>query len=233
MHLCLYHLKNSRSQRIVWLCEELQLDYQLIIFDEHLQATQHSEHPHPLKKFPTLEYGVMPQSTEVLAESGAIVDFLCQQNAGLGIENLTQPKQLADFYYWKNFAEASLMPNLALKQIFAQIVQHTPFPIRFVAQIFKSGFNRGYLNAALHQQMQLIDQKLKTNPWIAGSAFSAADILLWFPLAACIQLDPKFQHYEHIHAYLTQIERRPAFQSAVAKGQWSTSIFHSYWVKAN
>lgn len=233
MHITLYHLQNSRSQRIVWLCEELNLDYELVTFTEHLQEQDYPKHPHPFKKFPTLVYAPPAQSALVLAETTAIVDFLCQQYTQLATHHMMENKQLADFYYWKNCADASFMPNVALKQIFAQIMQHTPFPIRFIAKVFKYGFDQGYLNNALQQHMQQIELQLKLNPWIAGERFSAADILLWFPLFACTQLDQTFQNHVHINAYLAQIESRPAFQRAKAKGQWSAEHFQLYWNKAH
>lgn len=229
----LYHLKNSRSQRIVWLLEELQLDYALTLYHEHIQPNQVNEHPHIFKKFPTLVYQQTGKSPIVLTETTAIVDFLWQLHGQSCIEKCDDPQQLADYYFWKNFADASFIPNLALKQIFSQIVQHTPFPVRFITQILKAGFNRGYLNTALHQQMQHINQQLQQQHWIAGSQFTAADILLWFPLDACTQLHADFQHYKNIQSYLNRLESRPAFQKALNKGQWSAVDFYTYWNKAN
>ncbi len=229
----LYHLKNSRSQRIVWLLEELQLDYALTLYHEHIQPNQVTEHPHAFKKFPTMTYQQPGKSPIVLTETTAIVDFLWQLHGQSCTEKCDDPQQLANYYFWKNFADASFMPNLALKQIFSQIVQRTPFPLGFITQIFKAGFNRGYLNTTLHQQMQQINQQLQQQHWIAGSQFTAADILLWFPLYACTQLHADFQHYGSIQSYLNRLESRPAFQKALSKGQWSAVDFQAYWNKAN
>lgn len=232
MQIYLYHLQNSRSQRIVWLCEELHLDYELITFTEHIQE-QHN-HPHPFKKFPTIAFRQNKQDNfSILAESTAIMDFLCHFQNKLNVNDYLDVKEIEAFYYWKNFADASFMPNLALKQIFAQIVQQTPLPVRFISKLFKYAFDQNYLNAALQQQMQHIDQHLQQQKWMAGSQFSCADILMWFPLSACQQLSNNFQGLEYINVYLTQIESRPAFQTACLKGQWSTSAFKNYWAKAN
>ena len=140
---------------------------------------------------------------------------------------------LVDYCYWKNFAEATFMPNLALKQIFSQLAIRTPWLIRFIPRAIQYGFNQGYLNPLLQQQMQMINQHLSTQLWVAGSQLTIADILLWFPLHACTHLNERYMHYPAINSYLQQIEDRPAFQRALSKGQWSASIFKQYWAEAN
>lgn len=92
----------------------------------------------------------------------------------MGLDNTA----LIDDYYWKNFAEASFMPNLALKQIFAQLSLRTPWPVRFILRGIQYAFNQGYLNPLLRQQIQVIHQHLTANTWFAGSQFTIADILL-------------------------------------------------------
>lgn len=234
MQIQIYHLQNSRSQRIVWLCEELKLDYELITFTEYRQEQEMQIHPHAFKKFPTVAFRKNEQDNfSILTESSAITDFLCHVHNKLNVNICTDLEEIQYFYYWKNFADASFMPNLALKHIFAQIVQYTPFPVHFIAKFFKYAFDQNYLNAALQQQMQLINQHLQQHTWMSGAQFSNADILMWFPLSACQQLSNGFQSFEAINTYLTRIESRPAFQTACLKGQWSTSVFKNYWSKAN
>ena len=133
------------------------------------------------------------------------------------------------FYYWKNYCEATFIPDLVLKQIFHQIVQRTPFPIRFIPKLLKYGFNQGYLNQSLQRQMNMIDKYLEHHLWFAGDQFTIADILMWFPLLACSQ---NYSQFKHIQRYLAQIENRPAFKNALIKGQWSASTFNAYWTIA-
>ncbi len=137
--------------------------------------------------------------------------------------------QLQSFYYWKNYCEATFIPDLLLKQIFHQIVQRTPFPVRFVSKFLKYGFDQGYLNPSLQQPMTMIDKYLKDHLWFAGDQFTVADILMWFPLLACAQNNHQCKHIQH---YLAQIENRPAFKKSLIKGQWSASTFQSYWTMA-
>ena len=234
MHIRLFHKTNSRSQRIVWLLEELKLDYELVFCDNNpsYQSLTHIKHLHRLAKFPTVQiYENNGSDVITLAETAAIADYLSYLFNDLGITQLSQ-QEIQYFYYWKNFAEATLMPDLALKQIFAAIVARTPWAVRFVSQCLKFGFDRGYLNHTLHQHLQMIDEHLKDHSYVAGQQFTIADLLLWFPLLACTQSNPAFESLPHIQRYLLQIQSRPAFQRALAKGQWSASTFQSYWSKA-
>lgn len=164
MHLTLYHLIQSRSQRILWLLEELGLDYDLKTYKKHLDENQHDElkQVNPFAQFPTLLIADHQQASPVvLTETAAIIDYLSHKTQQLGIQEL-QAQEVIDFYFWKNFSETNFMPNLALKQIFSRIVQRTPFPLHYLARLFKHAFDRGFLNKTLHQQMQLIEQQLQT-----------------------------------------------------------------------
>ena len=234
MHIRLFHKTNSRSQRILWLLEELKLDYELVFCDNNPsdQSLDQIKHPHRLAKFPTVQICENEGSDVItLAETAAIADYLSYLFNELGIAQLSH-QEIQHFYYWKNFAEATLMPDLALKQVFAAIVTRTPWPVRFVSQLLKFGFDRGYLNHTLHQHLQMMDQHLKDHSYVAGQQFTIADLLLWFPLLACTQSNPAFESLAHIQRYLLQIQSRPAFQRALEKGQWSASTFQSYWSKA-
>lgn len=234
MHIRLFHKINSRSQRIVWLLEELKLDYELVVCDNDPsdQNLAHIKHPHRLAKFPTVQiYEADGSNVITLAETAAIADYLSYLFNDLGVDQLSH-QEIQHFYYWKNFAEATLMPDLALKQIFAAIVARTPWAVRFVSQCLKFGFDRGYLNHSLKQHLQMMDEHFKHHTYVAGQQFTLADLLLWFPLLACTQSNPVFESLAHIQRYLLQIQSRPAFQDALKKGQWSASTFQSYWSKA-
>jgi len=232
MQIQLYHKPNSRSQRIVWLFEELCLNYDILVCHILDDAnTRQLQQAHPLAKFPTVKI-TEHQHTFFLSETSAIAEWFSAHQQSLGATNL-DASALVDYYYWKNFADASFMPNLALKQIFSQLTIRTPWLIRFIPRAIQYGFNQGYLNPLLQQQMQMINLHLTKQPWVAGSQFTIADILIWFPLHACTHLNDRYTHYPAINAYLQQIQDRPAFQRALSKGQWSAPIFKQYWAVAN
>lgn len=234
MKLTLFHLPNSRSQRIIWLLEELGLEYQLVFCETKAngQISDDLKQIHELGKVPILiidEYKNLEKI--ILSETSAITDFFSYRFPRIGLRDLSSAEQI-QFFYWKNFAESSFMPNLALKQIFSQIVLNTPFLLRFISKAIKSAVDKTYLNPSTEQQLFLINRQLINYPWIAGSEFTVADILLWFPLQACIEANPEFVKFEHIQTYLTEIKNRPAFQNALAKGNWSVHQFKAYWQNA-
>lgn len=226
MQIRLFHLQNSRSQRIIWFLEELGVNYDLII-KYHSDVDENKNSPHKLSKFPTIEI-IEQGEISILAETSAILDYLSHLHPQLGQNNLLN-QQLQNFYYWKNYCEATFIPDLVLKQIFHQIAQRTPFPIRFIPKLLKYGFDQGYLNQSLQRQMSMIDKHLEDHLWFAGDQFTIADILMWFPLLACSQ---NYSQFKHIQRYLIQIENRPAFKNALIKGQWSASTFNAYWTIA-
>ena len=175
--MILHHLQNSRSQRILWLLEELELPYELKLYDT-VQARQTN------LKFPTLD---IPHDTQTvrLTESSAIVEYLCQRHQKLIIPH--DHTQYWNFCFYSHYSDASLMPNLALKQVFQHIKQQTPLLVRFVSLAFQSAFNRAYLNPELHRQLKEIDTHLNTHAYFAGDVFSYADILMWVS-TLCSQL---------------------------------------------
>ncbi|MEO4092256.1 glutathione binding-like protein [Acinetobacter pittii] len=226
MQIRLFHLQNSRSQRIIWFLEELGLNYKLTIKD-HSGIDKDKNSPHQLSKFPAIEI-IEQGKTSILAETSAILDYLSHLHPQLGPNSLLS-QQLQNFYYWKNYSEATFIPDLVLKQIFHQIVKRTPFPVRFIPKFLKYGFDQGYLNQSLQRQMSMIDKHLEHHLWFAGDQFTTADILMWFPLLAC---SPNYRQFKHIQRYLAQIENRPAFKNALIKGRWSASTFKAYWTTA-
>ena len=215
----LHHLQNSRSQRILWLLEELELSYELKLYDA-TQARQTN------LKFPTLD---IPHDTQTirLTESSAIVEYLCQLCQKLIIPH--DHTQYWNFCFYSHYSDASLMPNLALKQVFQHIKQQTPLLVRIVSLAFQGAFNHAYLNPELHRQLKEIDTHLSAHAYFAGDVFSYADILMWFPLYAASYATPQFAQYQSIQHYFTQIQSRPAFNAAMARGQWSASYFEHYW----
>lgn len=232
MQITLYHSPHSRSQRIIWLFEELNLEYELITVYKSNSSQQLLNIPDavlPLK-FPTVAIRTSNQNI-TFTESSAIVEFFSQPYAQLVLSS-DQLKAQIDYSFWKNYADASFMPNLALKQIFGQIVERTPLPFKWASFLFKYAFNKGYLDQAICQQLDRINNHLTHQIWLAGDVFSIADLLLWFPLQASVSAHSNIEQYPAVLRYITQIQKRPAFQQALIKGQWSDLEFQYYWQKA-
>lgn len=215
--MILHHLQNSRSQRVVWLLEELNLEYDIKFYT--LDSAKNSG-----MKFPTVE---ILEANQSLSETSAIIEFLCDSNDKLNVGH--GDLSFWTFCFYKNFSEASLMPNIALKQIFQQVKEQTPFPFRLITFAIQKAFNHGYLNPELNKQLKQIDQHLGKYSWIAGDVFTYADILIWFPLEAAKHAVPDFMSYEHINQYLERIQERNTFKYALSRGQWSSELFSNYW----
>ncbi len=231
MQFKLYHLANSRSQRIVWLFAELDIPYELIISETNLtNANKNAKKVVSTKnnamKFPTLEI-IDKNTTITLTESSAIAEYLCQQQQKLGV-NLADEAGL-DFCFYKHYVDASLMPLLSLKQVFQQIVVHTPWLVRPMSQLYKFGLNRSYLDPELKIQLEQLNRHLESHHWLAGNTFSYVDILLWFPLHAAQYAFPRFEQYSALIRYLNDLEARPAFQQSLQIGAWNADQFQYYW----
>ncbi len=233
MQIQLYHLSCSRSQRIVWLLEELNLPYELIICNQENthEAPDNLKTIHPLGKVPILTFKNNTNTPIILAESASICQFLSRHFQQFDID-CTSLRTQADFDYWLHFSESTFLSNLVLKQVLYQMKCKTPFPVRFITHFIKQGLDYGFLNHTLHDYFKMTNQHLATQPYFAGQNLSIVDILMWFPLLACSHAHVDFQRYSHVQHYLQQIENRPAFQRACIKGEWSTAQFQHYWQRA-
>jgi len=226
MIITLFHLPNSRSQRVLWLLEEIGCEYQVIdAYDiDNLQQNLPTDLT-PLK-FPTVHIQDVSHSF-YMTETSAICDFLSKK---LKILCLDSPNDvdLANFCFWKNYADANLMQLLVLKQVFKQIVFNTPYLFKPIPFLFKVLFNKIYLSKTIEQQLKRVNAHLENNTWMCENEFTIADILMWFPLNAALSSINTVQ-YPFIKEYLNQIQTREKFQQALLKGKWSKEQFIEYW----
>lgn len=236
MQIKLFHLANSRSQRVIWLLEELQLDYEIIqctTQNDDLGLKQLKKLD-PTAKFPTIQI-INNNENFILSETAAIMEYLSHSTKQLE-SALFSNQEYKNYCYWKNFSEATFIPDLALKQVFHQIVTRTPFPLHLMPLIIKYAFDKAYLNAILQQHMEKIEAHLAQHKWFVGNTFTIADLLLCFPISAYFykqQSDLKnYLQFPHIAQYLQEIEHRDAFKMAMDKGNWSQSTFKNYWKSA-
>ena len=229
--LTLYHLTNSRSQRIVWLLTALQVEFELIFVERTATGEAHEslKSIHPMGKVPILVHEEKNQKT-ILAETAAIIDYLAAnfpQHPLFDCQN-----NLADYCYYKNFADSSLMPNLALKQIFARLVDVSPFFAKPISKAIKNGVDSRYLNPTLTEQLAIIDKSLSKQDFLVGKHLTAVDILMGFMLLALAVSMPNFKQFSHIQAYLQRVEHLPNYQMAVKRGKFDIVEFKDYWLKA-
>ena len=221
MTITLHHLENSRSQRVLWLLEELGLPYELRQYKRDpktMLAPPELMQVHPLGKSP-----VITENGNTVAESGAIVEYLLDTHGvRQGKSYLRPPPQTPErlrFTYWLHFAEGSAMPYLLMKLVFDKVEQtRVPFFIKPVVKGITSKVNSTFLMPNINRQLAYIESELGRQPWFAGDEFSAADIQMSFPLEAAAARVALGSSYPHIDNWLARIHARPAYQKALEVG---------------
>ena len=205
MTLTVHHLRRSQSERIVWLCEELGLDYTLEVYDRDpvtILAPADYKALHPMQAAPVVDDGDVR-----LAESGAIVDWLlARYGGGRFVVQPTEP-DFARYGYWLHFANANLQALMGRLLLLARLEVACDDPTRQAT--------RGRLERAL----AMMDTHLATARWLAGDAFTAADIMTVFTLSTMRLFTPlDLAPYPQIRTYLARVGERPAYRRAMAKG---------------
>jgi glutathione S-transferase len=214
--IVVHHLNNSRSQRILWLLEELGLPYEVKRYQRDAQtmlAPPELRAVHPLGKSPVITDGEV-----TLAESGAIVDYLASRHGHL-VPKANTPEHV-HYIYWMHFAEGSAMPPLLLKLIFDRIEsgKGMPFFVKPIARGIARQVKSIMVAPNLERQLDYMEKWLSEREWFAGGSFTAADIQMSFPLEAAATRAGLDEKRPKLWAFLQKIHARPAYQRALEKG---------------
>lgn len=218
--LTLHHLNNSRSQRVLWMLEELELQYEIRRYqrDPHtLRAPVALSHIHPLGKSPVLEDSGEGRR-EIVAESGAIIEYLADHYGKGRLRPDFGSSEFLKYRFWLHFAEGSMMSPLLIKLIMGQ-VEKAPLPF-FIKPIARKISQAVIEKAALpdiKRHLDFVEGQLQKTSWLAGESFTAADIQMSFPLEAA-QARGLVGDRRSIVSYLEQIRARPAYQRALKAG---------------
>jgi glutathione S-transferase len=215
--ITVHHLENSRSQRVLWLLEELGLPYEVKRYARDKKtslAPPELAAVHPLGKSPVIGDGA-----NVIAETGAIVEYLLDLAGG---ERLRPPGGTPDrlrFTYWLHFAEGSAMPPLVMALVFKKLrTAAMPFFAKPIARAIADKVSKGFIKPNLDRQMAFMASELASRPWFAGKAFSAADIMMSFPLEAASTQRGFQAQYPALADFLRRIHARPAYKRALESG---------------
>ncbi|MEF7613747.1 glutathione S-transferase [Aquincola sp. MAHUQ-54] len=215
--ITVHHLDNSRSQRVLWLLEELALPYEITLYKRDpktLLAPPELRAVHPLGKSPVITDGDI-----TVAESGAIVEYLLDT---YGAGRLAPPRGSAEgrqYTYWLHFAEGSAMPPLLLKLVFERIrSQPMPFFVKPIARGIADKVMDLLVQPNLRRQLDFMDAALARQPWFAGAEFSAADIQMSFPVEAAAAGGDTGPSRPHLADWLARIHARPAYRQALQRG---------------
>ncbi len=219
--ITVHHLNNSRSQRVLWLLEELALPYQIVRYQrdpQTLLAPPELRAIHPLGKSP-----VVVDGDHTLAESGAIIEYLTDRYDTERVLSpaprpVDSPERLR-FRYWMHYAEGSAMPPLLMTLVFGRIRSAPmPFFVRPVARAIVDKAMRGFVGPQLRLHLDWMERALGESGWFAGERFTAADIQMSFPVQAAAARGGGLERYPRLQAFLQRIEQRPAYQAALQQG---------------
>jgi glutathione S-transferase len=212
-----HHLENSRSQRVLWLLEELGVEYDVKRYARDAAtrlAPAALRKVHPLGKSPVITDGKL-----TVAESGAIVEYLIDvYGTDSGLVPAPGTAERLRYTYWLHYAEGSAMPPLLLSLIFRKMpAAPMPFFVRPVVSGIAEKVQKSFVQPQLALHLDFMESELGKSTWFAGDAFSAADIQMSFPIEAA-GAGGLLEKRPRLRAFLAHIAARPAYQRALAKG---------------
>ena len=215
--LTVHHLNNSRSQRVLWLLEELGVPYEVKRYQRDrktMLAPPELKAVHPLGKSPVITDG-----SATLAESGAIVEYLIDRyGEGRLAPARGTPEQLR-YTYWLHYAEGSAMPPLLLKLVFDRIGSApVPFFVKPIVRTIVDKAMKGFISPQLKTHLDYMEAELGKSEWFAGTGFTAADIQMSFPIEAAASRAGLDATRPRLWAWLQRIHARPAYQRALEVG---------------
>jgi glutathione S-transferase len=213
--LTVHHLNNSRSQRVLWLLEELAVPYELVKYQRDPKnelAPPELQKIHPLGKSP-----VVTDGDDTVAESGAILEYIADK---YGNGKLVPAKGTPEYLkarYFMHYAEGSLMPFLLMKLVFARVrTAKVPFFIKPITRKVADGVDGSFITPNLERHIAFLDGELAKSPWFAGDELTIADVQMLYPMQAIAarvaKSSPRFQEW------VTRAEERPAYKRALERG---------------
>lgn len=211
--LRIHHLNDSRSHRILWLLEELEVPYELVSYKRgrDMRAPESLKAVHPLGKVPAIEH-----EGRTLVESGPIVEYLIEHLGG-GRLRPTEGSALLRYRFYLHFAEGSMMPPLLVKLLTTQVRNASvPFFLKPVVKKIANTIDNTFTNGEIEASFGFVDDALKDREWLTGE-FSGADIMMSFPLeAGASRVD--LSRFARIQDYIKRFQSREAYLRALEKG---------------
>lgn len=216
--ITVHHLNNSRSQRVLWLLEELGLPYEIVHYQRDpktMLAPPSLRAVHPLGKSPVVTTG----DGLVLAESGAILESLVERYGDGRLAPAAGTSEALRYRYWMHYAEGSAMPPLLLKLMFDQIEKaKMPFFAKPIAKGIAAKAKAAFIMPNIRNHLDFMEAELGKSEWFAGADFSGADIQMSFPVEAAVARGGLDSKRPKLMAYLERIHARPAYQRALERG---------------
>jgi glutathione S-transferase len=214
--ITLHHLEQSRSHRVLWLLEELELPYEIVRYARNpktMLAPPELERVHPLGKSP-----VITDDGRTVAESAAILEYLVERHGGGRLVPAPGSSEHLRYRYYMHYAEGSLMPPLLVK-LLASRIRSAPLPffVKPIARKIGDGLDSAFSDPNLRRHIAFLEAELATSKWFAGDELTAADIQMIYPVEALVTrgglpVGPRLK------GFVERATARPAYQRALAKG---------------
>jgi len=215
--LTVHHLNNSRSQRVLWLLEELGLEYDIKRYERDAKtmlAPPELRAVHPLGKSPVVTDGPL-----TLAESGAIIEYLVDRHGQGKLAPAPGTPERVRYTYWLHYAEGSAMPPLLLALVFSRLPKGPiPFFLKPIVKGISKQVMKVFVNPQLRLHLDYLEGELGKSTYFAGEEFSAADIQMSFPIEAAGARGGLGEKRPKLAAWLERIHARPAYKRALEKG---------------
>ena len=215
--IVVHHLNNSRSQRVLWLLEELGVPYEIKRYQRDAKtmlAPPELRAVHPLGKSPVIE-----DAGQTLAESGAIIEYLAERYGDGRLAPAAGTPERLRYRYWMHFAEGTAQPPLLMKLILDRVEKAPmPFFVRPVARAIAQRAKAGYVLPNIERNLDFMESELAQRPWFAGAEFSAADVQMSFPLEAARARGGLDGRRPRLMQFLERIHARPAYRRAIERG---------------
>ncbi|MCB9591762.1 MAG: glutathione S-transferase [Sandaracinaceae bacterium] len=209
--LTVHHLERSRSQRLLWLLEELGLEYAMVTYPRTAEgrAPRELRAIHPLGKSPVLAHGDV-----VLAESGAVVEYVLDELADGRMRPAPGTEAHRRYRFYLHFAEGSMMAPLLVKLLFSKLRGAVPL----LGNVIANKVDGAFTNAEIRSHLGYVEADLEGREWLVGDEPTGADVMMSYPLQAAIERGNLGEPFPRVSAYLERIAARPAYQRAVERG---------------
>ena len=215
--ITVHHLNNSRSQRVLWLLEELGVPYEIQKYQR--DARTMLAPPELLKVHPLGKSPVITDGATTVAESGAIIEYLLERHGDGRLEPARGTPERLRYTYWLHFAEGSAMSPLLMKLVFDRVeTSPMPFFARPIARSIARKVKTALVEPNLKRHLDHMERELTKSEWFAGDEFSAADIQMSFPVEASAQRAGLDASRPKLMTYLKKIHARPAYRQALERG---------------
>lgn len=215
--ITLHHLEKSRSHRVMWMLEELEVPYEIVRYARDrktLLAPATLREIHPLGKSP-----VIVDDGQAYAESGAILEHLVERHGNGRFAPPTGGDAHRRYRYFMHYAEGTLMPQILLKFVCSRVrTAPVPFFIKPIARRIADGIDSQFTDPNLRRHLEFLDAELASREWFTGDSFTAADVQMSYPVMGLVKSGSDLGPTTRLQSYMERLRARPAYRKAIERG---------------